>query len=101
MVKIPADYLDPPSPVTVSPEAVAEAFVKANPGLTRTQIAVTCDNTRLTEVGLCLTKDFAFHDYAEVAQRSCKCDKVIMLAVRAAGTDKRAILDSATALSLH
>ena len=101
VVKIPPDYLDPPSPVTVSPEAVADAFVKANPGLTRAEIAVTCDKTRLTEVRLCLGKDFTFHDCAEVAQHSCKRDTVIMPAVRAAGTDKRAALDSAIALSLH
>jgi len=101
LVKIPPDYLDPPSPVTVAPEAVADAFLKANPGLTRTEIAVTCDKTRLTEVRLCLAKDFAFHDCPEVAQRSCKRDKVLMPAVRAGATDKRAALDSAIVLSLH
>ena len=68
MVKIPAENLDPPSPVTVSPETVADAFVKANPGLSRAAMAIACDTTRLTEVRLCMTKDFAFHDCAEVAQ---------------------------------
>lgn len=92
VVKIPADYLDPPSPVTVSPDAVADAFVKINPGLTRESVAVTCDKTRLTEVRLCIGKDFAFHDCAGVVQRSCKRDKVLMPSVRAAGTDKRADL---------
>ena len=115
-VKIPADYLDPPSAVTVSPAAVADAFVKANPGLTRAAVAVTCDTTRLTEVRLCLSKDLtkdskeltkdssknlAFHACAEVARRSCKRDKVVMPAVHSGGTDKRAALDSATALSGH
>ena len=90
VVKIPAAYLDPPSPVAVSPDAVAKAFVKANPGLTRAAMAVTCNSTRLTEVRLCMTKDFAFRDCANVARRSCKRDKVEMPAVRAAGTDKRA-----------
>ena len=101
LVKIPAGYLDPPSPVTVSPGDVADAFIKANPGLTRAELAVTCDQTRLTEVRLCLSKDFAFHDCPGVAQRSCKRDKVIMPAVRAGGADKRAALDSAIALSRH
>jgi len=100
-VKIPPDYLDPPSPAAVAPEAVADAFIKANPGLTHAAIAVACDNTRLTEVRLCLAKDFAFHDCAEVAQHSCKREQVIMPAVRVAGTDKRADLDSAIALSPH
>jgi ribonuclease T2 len=101
VVKIPADYLDPPSPLTVSPDAVTEAFVKANPGLTRAAMAVTCNKTRLTEVRLCMTRDFAFHDCANIARRSCKHDKVEMPAVRAAGTDKRAALDSPIALSGH
>jgi len=92
VVKIPADFLDPPSPVTVSPAAVADAFVKANPGLTRAAMAIACDKTRLIEVRLCITKEFAFHDCAEVVQHGCKRDKVVMPAVRADGTDKRADL---------
>jgi ribonuclease T2 len=91
VVKIPADYLDPPSPVSVSPDAVADAFVKANPGLTRAAMAVVCDRKRLTEVRVCMSKDFTFHDCAEVAKRSCKRDKVEMPAVRG-GPDKRAAL---------
>ena len=35
-VKIPSDYLDLSRPIAVSPGEVAEAFVKANPGLSRT-----------------------------------------------------------------
>jgi ribonuclease T2 len=101
LVKIPADYLDPPSPLTVAPAAVADAFVKANPGLTLAAIAVTCDKTRLTEVRLCMTKDFAFHACAGVAQHGCTRDKVLMPAVRAGATDKRAALDSPIALSRH
>lgn len=91
VVKIPADYLDPPSPVSVAPDAVADAFVKANPGLTRAAMAIVCDKKRLTEVRLCMSKDFGFHDCTEVAKRSCKRDKVEMPAVRG-GTDKRAAL---------
>ena len=92
IVKIPVNYLGPPAPVTVSPAAVAEAFLKVNPGLTRGAMAVTCDKTRLTEVRLCLSKDFAFRDCTEVVQHSCKRDKVQMPAVRRSGSDKRASL---------
>jgi ribonuclease T2 len=99
-VKIPAEYLDPPSRATVSPEAVAQAFVKANPGLTRAAMAVTCNRNRLSEVRLCMSKDFAFKPCAEVARRSCKRASVTMPAVRG-GTDKRAVLDSPSALSGH
>ena len=35
VVKIPEAYLDLRSPLTVTPDEVEEAFVKANPGMTR------------------------------------------------------------------
>jgi ribonuclease T2 len=67
----------------VSPDDVAAAFVKANPGLPRTALAVACDATRLTEVRVCVTKDFTFHDCAEVASHACKRDKIAVPAVHA------------------
>jgi ribonuclease T2 len=82
MVKIPAIYLDLPSPMSVLPGDVVEGFIKANPGLSRGAMAVSCDGKRLTEVRLCLGKDFSFHDCPEIARRSCRLDKVMMPAVR-------------------
>jgi ribonuclease T2 len=64
--------------VTVAPAEVADAFVKANPGLTRASVAVSCDNKRLTEVRICVGKDLRFHDCAEVEQRSCRRDQIVM-----------------------
>ena len=58
-VKIPGRLSRPEEPLTVTPDEVEEAFVKANPGLTRDGIAVTCDSRRLGEVRICLGKDFA------------------------------------------
>ena len=57
-VKIPEAYIEPNEPLTVTPDEVEEAFVKANPGLTRDAIAVTCDSRRLGEVRICMGKDF-------------------------------------------
>jgi len=82
-VKIPADYLAPAEPLSISPDDVAAAIVKANPGLPRSALAVACDATRLTEVHLCLAKDFTFHDCADVASHACKRDKIAMPAVHA------------------
>lgn len=81
-VKVPADFLQLSSPATVAPSAVAEAFLKANPGLSRGAVAVTCDKTRLTEVRVCMNKDLSFRDCGEVARRSCRLDTVAMPAVR-------------------
>ena len=81
-VNVPTDYLDLSDPVMVAPGEVAAAFLKANPGLSPAAMAVSCDRKRLTDVRICMTKDFTFRDCAEVARRSCRLDKVAMPAVR-------------------
>jgi ribonuclease T2 len=82
IVKIPTDYLDLAQPKTVSPSEVEGAFVAANPGLTAGGIAIGCDAKRLNEVRICLTKDLKFRDCAEVDQRACRRDQVLMPRVR-------------------
>ena len=82
MVKIPPGYLELDKPITVSPGEVADAFVKANPGLSRAALAISCDGKRLTEVRVCLGKDFSFHDCPEIARRTCRLGKIAMPAVR-------------------
>jgi ribonuclease T2 len=77
-VKIPLEYIDLQQPLNVTPGGVADAFIKANPGLLSSAIAVNCDRMRLTEVRLCLSKDLQFHDCAEIARRSCKRDQLVM-----------------------
>ena len=81
-MKIPSDYLDMAQPKTVSPNEVEAAFVAANPGLTPGGIAIGCDAKRLNEVRICLTKDLKFRDCAEVDQRACRRDQVLMPRVR-------------------
>src|SRR5207302_5728036 len=74
MVKIPPAYLDLAEPKTVSPGEVEEAFVAANPGLTREAVAIRCDSKRLNEVRICLSKDLKFRNCAEVDRRACRRD---------------------------
>jgi len=89
-VTIPPDYNDLKAPLTVAPAAVAGAFIAANPGLTASAVAVTCNGGRLTEVRLCLAKDFAaaatpparFHDCAAVVKRGCRRDRLVMPPLR-------------------
>ena len=81
-VKIPEAYAAPKTVLSVSPDEVEEAFVKANPGLTRTSIAVTCGGTRLGEVRICMGKDLRFRDCAEVDRRACRRDKLSMPPLR-------------------
>ena len=77
-VKIPTDYADLKEPLSVTPDAVEDAFMKANPGLTPGAIAIGCNRKRLTEVRLCLAKDLQFHDCPEIAKRSCWRDRLTM-----------------------
>ena len=81
-VKIPEVYTAPKATLTVAPDEVEEAFVRANPGLSRTAIAVTCGSTRLSEVRVCMSRDLKFRDCSEIDRRACRRDKLIMPPVR-------------------
>ena len=82
LIKIPDPYIELSAPLTVSPAAVEEAFIKANPGLSAEGIAVACSGKRLSEVRVCLTKDFHFRDCAEVDKRACRRDQLTMPPLR-------------------
>ena len=56
--------------------------LKATATLEGDDIAITCDKKRLTEVRVCMTREFAFRACPEVTQRACRLDKVLMPAVR-------------------
>ncbi len=81
-VKIPADYLELSDPKTVAPADVEEAFIKANPGLSNSAIAVTCDSSRLSEIRICMNKDLQFRACEEIDHRACRRDQVVMPPVR-------------------
>ena len=82
VTKIPSDYLDVKEPLSVTPADVEAAFIKANTGMTPQSIAVSCDSKRLSEVRICLSKDFQFRDCAEIDRRACRRDKLVMPPVR-------------------
>lgn len=90
VVKIPPEYIDLSQTITVSPDEVEEAFVKANPGLSRDAIAVNCDNRRLREVRICMTREFGFRDCEEANRRACRREKLIMPPVRGARSSRDA-----------
>jgi len=81
-VRIPEAYIELSKPLTVTPDEVEEAFVAANPGLTRKGIAVTCDSRRMSEVRICMSKDLKFRECAEIDRRSCRRDRLVMPPVR-------------------
>jgi ribonuclease T2 len=81
-VRIPDAYIELPRPLMVTPDEVEEEFVKANPSLTRTGIAVTCDSRRLQEVRICMSKDLRFQDCPEIDRRACRRERLVMPPVR-------------------
>jgi ribonuclease T2 len=81
-VKIPPQYLEPQSALDVTPNEVEDAFVAANPGMSRAGVAVTCGDTRLSEVRICMTRDLQFRECADVDRRACRRDKLVMPPVR-------------------
>jgi ribonuclease T2 len=82
MVKIPPEYVDLQEPLSVTPGAVEDGFIKANSGLSQAGMAIGCDKKRLTEVRICLTKDLQFRECPEIARRSCHRDQLIMPPLR-------------------
>ena len=81
-VKIPVEFLELPEARTVAPDEIEEAFIKVNPGLSNSAVAVICDRTRLSEVRICMSKDLQFRACEEIDRRACRRDKVLMPPVR-------------------
>jgi ribonuclease T2 len=81
-VKIPPEYLELSAPKTVAPAEIEEAFIKVNPGLSTSAIAVTCDRTRLSEVRICMSKDLQFRACEEIDRRACRREQVVMPPMR-------------------
>jgi ribonuclease T2 len=81
-IKIPEQFLELSEYKMVTPDEVEEAFVKANPGLSTSAIAVTCDTRRLSEVRICINKELQFRACEEVDRRACRREKVVMPPVR-------------------
>lgn len=68
--------------VTVAPGAVETAFRTANPGLAADAIAVTCDQRRLREVRICMTRSLEFRACEQIDRRACRLDRAVMPPVR-------------------
>jgi ribonuclease T2 len=81
-IKIPDEFLDLQQAKTIAPDAIEEAFIKVNPGLSNSAIAVTCDRNRLTEVRVCMSKDLQFRACEEIDRRACRRDQVVMPPMR-------------------
>jgi ribonuclease T2 len=82
LLKIPPQYSDLESTLTVDPNDVRNEFIKVNPKLTIGAIAIDCDKQRLREVRICFDKNLGFRDCPEVVRQTCRRDEIIMPPVR-------------------
>ena len=57
---------------------IEEEFIAANQELKADMIAITCDNGRLREVRVCLSKELTFRSCPEVDRRACQRRRVVM-----------------------
>lgn len=81
-VQIPAVFDDLARDITLPPRVVEDAFIEANPALTRDGITVTCRAEALQEVRICLTRDLQPRDCAPDARRDCSRGRLLMERVR-------------------
>ncbi len=84
-IVIPAAFVNPAAPVTLTPAAVRAAFVKANPGLPPTGLVLSCERTRLREVRVCFTRAGAVRACGASVRDRCEAPKVTLPPVRPAG----------------
>lgn len=77
-IRIPPQVSSVRQPLQISPAALEQAFIRSNPGLAGSAVAVTCDSQRVDEVRICLDTTLAFRACPEVDQRSCKRSDLIL-----------------------
>jgi len=77
-VSIPNELQSGDARRTVSPDAVVDAFISANPGMEAGGLAVTCDGRLLSEVRICMSHDLTFRTCDDVAARSCRIGQATM-----------------------
>ncbi|MGL4321566.1 MAG: ribonuclease T2 family protein [Paracoccaceae bacterium] len=81
-VVIPEVFRDLNRDVALPASVVEEAFLEANPDLTRDQITITCTDGMIQEARVCLTKDLAPRRCGDDVIRDCRMQDAVMEAVR-------------------
>lgn len=80
-VAIPPDFDGLPRDIRLPVSEIEDAFIAANPALSRDGITVTCDRGAL-EVRICLTRDLQPRACAPDARRDCRAPALLVERVR-------------------
>jgi ribonuclease T2 len=85
-LRIPARYLSPQAPVTITPRQLVVDFVKSNKALTADMLSVQCGNAtgqaRLSELFVCVNKAGSFTPCGTNEKRQCRAKTIVMPPVR-------------------
>jgi ribonuclease T2 len=85
-LRIPARFLSPQAPVTVTPTQLVTDFVKSNVALTADMLAVQCGNARgqarLSELRVCVNKAGSFIACGMNEARQCRAKSLVLLPVK-------------------
>lgn len=81
-IRIPDLFPKVSKRLSLPAEVVEAAFLEANPGLTRDQITVTCDDGMIQEVRICLTKDLEPRRCGADVIRDCRLRDAVLDPVR-------------------
>jgi ribonuclease T2 len=63
-------------------DQIEALFMRVNAGLTRDAIAVSCDDGRLSEIRICMSKSLGYVGCPEVDRRSCRLKTITLPAIK-------------------
>ena len=77
-VRIPDTLKAAEKTMTVDVDAIETQFTRANAGLSRQALAITCERGKLSEIRVCLTPQLAFRDCPEIDAQACSLPSVVV-----------------------
>ena len=75
-IKMPPTIFDGRIQRRLAVDDIESLFARANPGLKTDGVEVSCENGRLSEIRICMTKSLAFRACAEVDRNACRARMV-------------------------
>lgn len=82
VVRIPDLFAQVDRTLTLPASVIEDAFLEANPGLSRDTITITCADGLIQEARLCLTRDLAFRRCGDDVIRDCRLKDALLKPVR-------------------
>lgn len=81
-IRVPEFFTQVDRPLTLPASVIEEAFLEANPGLTRDKITITCKDGLIEEARICLTRDLAPRRCGSDVIRDCRMTDAVLEPVR-------------------